>query len=182
MPRLYLVRHGRAAAGWEKDDPGLDDVGRAQADTVAERLAPLGPLAIVTSPLRRARQTAAPLEARWGITASVAAAVGEVPSPDGVPAAARPEWLRSVMAGTWTALGPRYLQYRDDAVAFLCSLGHDTVVTSHFVAINAAIGAAVGGDRMVFLALDNGSVTVMDAGPGGLALVEGGSEADTLIR
>jgi broad specificity phosphatase PhoE len=182
MPRLYLVRHGRAAAGWEQDDPGLDDLGRSQADTFAERLAPLGPLAIVTSPLRRARETAAPLEARWSITASVAPAVGEVPSPEGVPSDARPEWLRSVVDGTWTALGPRYVQYRDDVVAFLRSLEHDTVVTSHFVAINAAIGAALGDDRMVFLALDNGSVTVMDAGPEGLTLVDGGSEADTLIR
>lgn len=182
MPRLYLVRHGRAAAGWERDDPGLDDVGRAQADTVAERLALLGPLAIVTSPLRRARQTAAPLEARWGTVASIATAVGEIPSPEGVPSDARPEWLRSVIDGTWTALGPRYVQYRDDVVTFLASLGHDTVVTSHFVAINAAIGAALGDDRMVFLALDNCSVTVMDAGPDGLAFVEGGSQADTLIR
>jgi broad specificity phosphatase PhoE len=182
MPRLYLVRHGRAAAGWEHDDPVLDDVGRAQAETVAEQLTPLGPLAIVTSPLRRARQTAAPLESRWGTVASVAAEVGEVPRPEGVATEVRAEWLRSVIGGTWSALGPRYLQYRDDVVAFLCSLGGDTVVTSHFVPINAAIGAAMGDDRMVFLALDNCSVTVMDAGPDGLTLVEGGREADTLIR
>ncbi len=30
--RLVLVRHGRAAAGWDTHpDPALDDVGRAQA-------------------------------------------------------------------------------------------------------------------------------------------------------
>jgi hypothetical protein len=32
VTRLHLVRHGRAAAGWDTDpDPGLDDIGRRQA-------------------------------------------------------------------------------------------------------------------------------------------------------
>ena len=182
MPRLYLVRHGRAAAGWEQDDPGLDDLGRAQADAVADRLAPIGPLAVITSPLRRAQQTAAPLAARWKTAADIAHAVRELPSPDGVATSERSEWLRSVLGGRWPALGPRYVQYRDDVVAFLRSLARDTVVFSHFVAINAAIGAAIGDERMVILALDNGSVTTIDADADGLTVVEGGDEADTLIR
>jgi broad specificity phosphatase PhoE len=182
MPRLYLVRHGRAAAGWEEDDPGLDDVGRAQADAVAERLAPLGPLAVVTSPLRRTHETAMPLAARWRTVARVDPAVRELPSPLGVATHARSEWLRSVMGGEWPALGPRYTHYRDAVVAFLRSLEGDTVVFSHFVAINAAIGSALGDDRMVILALDNGSITTIDADTEGLTFVEGGDQADTLIR
>jgi broad specificity phosphatase PhoE len=43
MPTLYLVRHGRAAARYDEDhDPGLDDIGRRQAQAAADRLAPLG--------------------------------------------------------------------------------------------------------------------------------------------
>jgi len=62
VTRLYVVRHGRATAGWNIDpDPALDDVGRQQAVVAAERLAPEGPLAIVSSPMRRCRQTAEPL-------------------------------------------------------------------------------------------------------------------------
>ena len=53
---------------------------------------------------------------------------------------------------------------------------------SHFVAINAAIGAAIGDDRLVIRSLDNCSVTVIDVVDGRLHLVEGGHEADTLIR
>ena len=86
------------------------------------------------------------------------------------------------MGGMWPALGPRYLRYRDDVIAFLRALDGDTVVFSHFVAINAAIGAAIGDDRMVILALDNGSVTTIDVDSGCLTLVEGGHQADTLIR
>ena len=42
MARLHLIRHGQAAAGWDADpDPGLDDVGRAQAAGVAATMAEL---------------------------------------------------------------------------------------------------------------------------------------------
>ena len=64
MPRLSLVRHGRAA-GWDTDpDPGLDALGQRQAQAVATRLAPVGPQLILCSPLRRCWETSAPLVAR----------------------------------------------------------------------------------------------------------------------
>ena len=183
MTRLYLVRHGRAAAGWDADrDPPLDDLGRHQAELMADRLAPIGPLAMVTSPLRRCQETAGVLAARWGVTPVVEAAVAEIPSPEGVAMADRVEWLRTTMAGTWTDLGPRYTSFRDGVAAFLTSLAVDTVVASHFVAINAAIGAATGQDAMVLHRLDNCSITVIDVVDGRLHLVESGHEADTLIR
>lgn len=184
MTRAYLVRHGRAAAGWDSDpDPGLDDLGRMQAEGVARRLAPLGPLALVSSPLLRCRETAAPLAGEWGVDARVEPAVAEIPSPEGVAMADRVEWLRAAMAGTWSALGAPYTAFRDGVVAAVAGLGEDTVVCSHFIAINAVIGAAVGDDRLVIRSLDNCSVTVVDvAADGGLTLVEGGHEADTLIR
>jgi len=58
----------------------------------------------------------------------------------------------------------------------------DSVVFSHFVAINVAIGSAIGDDRLVLRSLDNCSVTVVDVVDGELQLVESGHEADTLIR
>jgi broad specificity phosphatase PhoE len=56
------------------------------------------------------------------------------------------------------------------------------VIISHFVAINAAIGAATGDDRVVIRRLDNCSRTTIDVDDGRLVLIEGGAEADTLIR
>ena len=59
--RLYLVRHGRPTGGFaEVANPGLDDIGAAQAEAVAQELEMFGPLSIMTSPLQRARETAAP--------------------------------------------------------------------------------------------------------------------------
>ena len=183
MTRVYLVRHGRATAGWDVDpDPGIDELGRQQALAARDRLAPLGPLALVSSPLRRCRETAAPLEAAWGVTARIDPAVAEIPSPEGVAMSDRVEWLKAAMAGTWSELGGVYTEFRDGVAAAIAGLTEDTVVCSHFVAINAVIGAALGDDRLVIRSLDNCSVTVVEVTGGALTLVEGGHEADTLIR
>jgi len=68
--RVYLVRHGRSAGnlpgrmtGWS--DHALTEVGIEQARRVAARLAPLGPMPIVTSDLRRAVETARIIADRW---------------------------------------------------------------------------------------------------------------------
>jgi probable phosphomutase (TIGR03848 family) len=69
VPTLLLVRHGRTAAnasgtlaGWTPGI-GLDDTGRAQAQALAQRLAPVPVAAIVTSPLQRCRETTDALRA-----------------------------------------------------------------------------------------------------------------------
>jgi broad specificity phosphatase PhoE len=55
-------------------------------------------------------------------------------------------------------------------------------VFSHFIAINAVIGACLGDDRLVVRRLDNTSVTVVEVDDGTVRLIEAGHEADTLIR
>ena len=65
--RLVLVRHGQTA--WNAEgraqghaDVSLDDVGRTQAETMAPVVAAYDPVALVSSDLARARETAAFLE------------------------------------------------------------------------------------------------------------------------
>lgn len=64
MPTVLFIRHGRTQAntdgilaGWT---PGvvLDDTGRRQAESLAERLAPVPLTAVVSSPLERTVETA----------------------------------------------------------------------------------------------------------------------------
>jgi broad specificity phosphatase PhoE len=139
-------------------------------------------LPILTSPLLRCRETAAPLAEVWHVDALVEPTVAEIPSPAGIAMADRIEWLRKAMGGTWTDLGGQYVAFRDQVATTLCGFETDSVVFSHFIAINAAIGAATGDDRLVIRSLDNCSVTVIDIADGALQLVESGHEADTLIR
>lgn len=188
MARVYMVRHGRAAAGWNVDpDPGLDELGRSQALAAATDLVPRGAMDVVSSPLLRCRQTAFPTAVAWSVEPRIEPRVGEIPSPEGYTLENRVEWLREAMAGTWAEVaarsGAHYLAYRDSVAAAVRELRRDTVVFSHFIAINAAIGAATCDDRVVIASLDNCSVTVLDVSEDGtIALVQTGGEADTLIR
>jgi broad specificity phosphatase PhoE len=69
--RLVVVRHGRTAWNAEQRfqgqaDPPLDATGEAQALAVAAEVAPLEPVVVLSSDLRRARDTAVPLVAATG--------------------------------------------------------------------------------------------------------------------
>ena len=190
MPRITLVRHGQAAAGWGDDlDPGLSEVGRSQAVATADALVATGPLPSVTSPLRRCRETAAPLAQRWGTEALVAPPVGEIPSPapsatgdDTAALAARSAWLRAAMQGRWTDLGAEHATWRAGVLEAVAALGTDTVVFSHFIAINVVVGAALGDDRVVCFAPDNCSWTIVDVEDGRVSIVELGRQATTEVR
>lgn len=69
MTELLLLRHALPVSG--SADPALSDVGHAQAERVAQWLRGSHIDALVTSPLRRARETAAPIEISLGLTAEV---------------------------------------------------------------------------------------------------------------
>ncbi|MGA0838349.1 MAG: histidine phosphatase family protein [Pseudomonadales bacterium] len=182
MAKIYLVRHGKAAAGFDgHPDPGLDALGRQQAAATAAVLAPLGPLSLKSSPLARARETALPLAQRWGAEIIIEPRVAEIPSPT-TDLAARAAWLRQAMQGRWRDLGPALLEWRDSLVASLVELPADTVIVSHYVAINAAVGVASNDDRMVIFAPDNASVTVLDNSGGRLGVLTLGASADTFVN
>lgn len=177
MPLIWLVRHAEASAGWGDDpDPPLSEAGFAQAEALARRLAPLGPMPIRTSPLQRCRQTAAPLGARWRVEPEVDERVGEIAAPvDDL--AERPVWLRDVLRSRWGELTDRDRQWRIEVTAHLAAVEVDTVVVTHFVLTNVAVGAATGDDRVVCFRPANASVTVVAAeGAGGLEVVVRGEE------
>jgi broad specificity phosphatase PhoE len=182
MATIHLVRHGKAAAGFgAHKDPGLDDTGRAQAEAVADLLAPMDPIELRSSPLARARETAIPLAQRWNAEVSIETRVAEIPSPT-QDLNERAQWLAKAMAGNWLDLDARSVQWRDDLVACLLDVTRDCVIFSHFVAINAAVGAAQGDDRMRIFSPDNCSVTTITNDDGLLTVEALGRTADTKIN
>lgn len=185
MARIYLVRHGEAAAGWGEDpDPGLSEAGHRQAAAMANALASLGPLPVVSSPLRRARETAAPLAAHWSVSAEIEPLVAEVPAPS-MALEERQAWLRGIMTGGWTEADVANAQlapWRQGIVDRLQAIEQDSVVVCHFVVINVAVGAASGDDRVVVFRPDYCSVSILDATSDGLRLVETGRAAETVVR
>lgn len=77
---LIVIRHGRPErlVGVEGGaDPSLTEIGHQQASAMAEWLSGEHLDAIYVSPMARARQTSAPLEAAMGLTATVDGRVRE---------------------------------------------------------------------------------------------------------
>ncbi|MFI1220949.1 MULTISPECIES: bifunctional RNase H/acid phosphatase [unclassified Streptomyces] len=110
---LVLLRHGETALTPEKrfsgsggTDPELSATGRGQAERAAEHFAALGAVQeIVSSPLRRCRQTAAAVADRLGLEVRI------------------DEGLRETDFGGWEGLtfGEVRERYGDDLTAWLAS-------------------------------------------------------------
>lgn len=97
MTTVLLVRHGLTAQtdhALSGDTPGvhLDDRGRRQADLIAGRLDGVALDAVVSSPLERCRETAAPIAAARGLVVQI------------------DEGLRETGYGDWTGMELRHLR------------------------------------------------------------------------
>ncbi|MBI1683090.1 histidine phosphatase family protein [Caulobacter hibisci] len=184
--RVQVIRHGKPAATWggDDEDPGLDAVGQEQARAVAAVLAALPtaerPTRVVSSPLRRCRETAAPLAAILGVAVEIEPAVGEIPTPAALSTEARPAWLKQAFAGDWADIeGDRdYLAWTREVAAALARY-EGCAVFSHFVALNAAVAAAEGTAAVLAFRPDHASVTTFEVVDNALRLIDKGREAST---
>lgn len=178
---LILVRHGRTAANaggvlLGRADPPLDEVGELQAAALAAALP--APAVLVTSPLVRARQTAA----AFGVLATVDERWIEIDYGDldgqplaGLPAEVWNRWRADVSftppgGESLLALGARV---RDACESLSATAADgDVVVVTHVSPIKAAVAWALGVGQEVawrtFVA--PGSITRIAIGPRGPVL------------
>lgn len=181
MSTLYLIRHGRAAAAWDVDpDPGLDELGREQAETAAQTLLPKGAMQLVASPMARARETAKPFAQAWGIEPRIEPRISEIPSPT-TELAARGKWLKELAARDWSTLEAPLWDWRRGILAALTEAQEDTVFLSHFMVINTVLADVLAEQRVVSFRPDYCSITVLRNDNGRLSLIERGAEASTRV-
>jgi broad specificity phosphatase PhoE len=194
MPLLYLVRHGRVTgAPQDPRDPELDETGHAQAAAAAQELRRRlpAPLRILSSPLRRCRETAAPLAQAWGARPVVEPRVIELPSPRDA-ALQRETWLQRALASRWdeaAAFGEQHERgftamfesWRRGVVEAALDCAADTVIFSHFIPINALVSAATGAERVLSFRPANGSITVFETSGAAIRLVEQGGQLDSRV-
>jgi broad specificity phosphatase PhoE len=190
MPRLYMIRHGRPSTGWGEHadpDPGLDGAGQAQARAAAEALFafPPGerPVRVMSSPLRRCRETAEPFAEAIGAAVEVEPRFGEIPTPSALSAEERGPWLRNAFQANWTDVKGDldYDVWRRAVGEALAEQDANTAIFSHFVAINAALSCVNGEPRVLTFRPDNASITVFELSGGRLSLVARGREAQTQV-
>ena len=174
--RVVLVRHGQPDGSWGLDpDPGLDDRGHGQARAVADFLAPLGPMPLIVSPLRRTRETAAPLAALWSVEPVVEPGVGELVAPPN-PRPDHSSWLQSLMTGRGVDSPEVMNPFRERVLGAIRTITTDAIVMTHFLAINAVVGAATNDDRVMCFRPAHCSRTVVEIADGRVTLVELGPE------
>lgn len=183
MSPVWLVRHGEAAASWgEHHDPGLSELGKAQAESAAELLHGVLPPAtkLVSSPKQRALDTAQPLASRLNCDVVVDVAFREIDAP--VPLPERQNWLRGFMQQTWTEQDAALWRWREDMVAALQALQTPTVVFTHFLVINTVVAHCQGATATLQCWPDNGSVHEFEARPSTLRLVNLGQQMSTVVN
>lgn len=189
MTRTFMIRHGKPSSTWGEDadpDPGLDEAGRAQAEAAADLLmalpADVRPSRVLSSPLRRCRETAEPFARRIGADLVIDPRFGEIPTPAGLSSAERGPWLRGAFALDWNQITGDL-----DYDAWRRAVGQGLIdhagaaVFSHFVAINAAVSCATGGSAVMDFHPDHTSMTSFDVEAGRIVLIERGRQAETQV-
>jgi len=95
--------------------------------------------------------------------------------------AARAEWLRGIMPCRWPELAETLQRWREAVVEALRALSEDTIVVSHYIAINVAVGHALGDARVTCFRPDYCSCTLLDVADGRLVLIELGAQGATRV-
>jgi broad specificity phosphatase PhoE len=188
MNIVHVVRHGRPASTWGDDDedPGLDETGHQQARAIADEILALPPhqrpMRVISSPLRRCRDTAQPLADALGVEVVIDPRVGEIPTPVALSHEERPAWLRQAFGGRWDEIQGDldYVAWTQSVAAALREYP-GAAVFSHFVALNAAVSVATGLAEVMAFRPDHCSRTVFDIDGDRLILAEKGREAQSQV-
>lgn len=187
MSRIYLVRHGEPAGAYGvAADPGLSALGQTQAQAIARRFSATPITAIWSSPLARCLETAAPSVAVLNLPLRVEPRVAEVVAPSN--AHDRRAWLAGAFpriaapdapVTTWRDVG--LSDWRNNVVQALLGAASDTLVFSHFIAMNAAVSAALGVDETIVCWPAHTGVAIFSARDGRLHLEESPMAATTHV-
>jgi len=181
---IFLVRHGEAAASWgQSSDPGLSELGAQQAAQAAQTLREqisANTLLLLSSPLARARQTAAPLAQELDLPVQLDDVFCEIPAP--VPLAQRQIWLRQFMQQHWHEQPAGLTEWRAAAWQRLVELRRPAVVFTHFLVINAIVGLLQDRSETLCFYPDNASITRLHHTGKSLELVSLGEEMETVVN
>lgn len=188
MNRVHVIRHGKPAATWggDDEDPGLDGTGLLQALAIAKEVLALPkdqrPTRVVSSPLRRCRETAEPLADALGVDIVIDPRVGEIPTPAALSHEERPAWLRQAFGGRWDEIQGDldYVAWTESVAAALREYA-GAAVFSHFVALNAAVSVATGQGEVMAFRPDHCSRTVFEIDGDRLILATKGREAQSQV-
>lgn len=84
-----------------------------------------------------------------------------------------------VLAGNWSDahVDPTLRTWRQDVGDALLNLSRDTIIFTHFVAINAAVSLAMASNQVTIFKPGHASVTILESKNAALHVVELGQES-----
>ena len=193
---LILVRHGRPETvhGSAGADPDLTDDGHRQAALLAGFLAGVDPAPdrVISSPMRRAEQTARPLAECAGVELEVDARLTEFDHgatsyvPVEVSTADKAALWAALETGVWgghrfdpDAFERRVLHAFDDVID--ASPGRRVAVVCHGGVINTFLSHLLGRRRSMFVQLDYTSFSRVLASTGGVRQLQSINETPHLV-
>ena len=163
--RLILVRHGSAPSEWAtRGDPDLNARGRRQARLACAGLQRLGPMPILSSPLKRAVQTATPIAERWGVPIRIDPVLRDIEPPSGVTPPEAWSWLERLTQETWDESPGEVRALRDEIIRLASELRGDTLLVTHMFTISVLLGHASGGEETMPFWPDNCSISIVETG------------------
>ena len=180
--KLFIVRHGEAAASWgNHSDPGLSELGESQADAASKKLIDIldSRVRIVSSPLLRARKTAAPLAAAVGKKVEVDERFREIEAP--VSLKLRQSWIKKFSKQTWNSQNNSLREWRRRALEGLLEYDGCTVIFTHFMILNTAVGIATDQINTLCFRPDYCSITKLQSDGRVLELMVLGDELSTPV-
>ncbi|MDC2963896.1 histidine phosphatase family protein [Gammaproteobacteria bacterium] len=181
MAKIFLVRHGEASGAYTEDpDPGLSDRGEAQALSIKRFFIDRSPLKVYSSPLKRAYETA---KLVTGDSAKIfeEPRMSEIPS-DTQDLEKRGVWLRKVIERDWDKQPEKLKFWKKQVISFLESQTENTMIFTHFIAINAVVGHLTNSLSVVVCKPNNCSITILEVSNQKLQLISLPEEASTFIN
>ena len=182
---IYLIRHGEAESSWDKDkDPSLSIKGIEQASKLSEDLESLlDPKAynIVSSPLRRAKETAEPYRAKKNYTLEINDTFSEIPSP-GINLSQRKEWLKKIFVSSVSNLDKPQKVWQERIFKSISLINKPTLIFSHFMVINTIVSKLKKSKNLVVFSPDNCSITKLIKRNEKLELMNLGKELITKVN
>jgi broad specificity phosphatase PhoE len=127
----------------------------------------------LSSPLKRARETAAATASLLSRPIAIEPRIGEIATPAGV--ADRRAWLAALMGPdvNWSDAEPSLRAWRDDVIAAIGAVTEDTAMFSHFVAINVVAGLALAKDAVSVCTPALASICRFEVDQDGIRLISG---------
>ncbi len=196
---LVLVRHGEPIritseeSGGTPVDPALTERGHAQAERLAQWLAHEPVDHIVSSPLARAHQTAAPVAAVHGLEVEILDGLREYDSEsdsyipvEELKATKDPRW-DAMVSGEWQSFGGESpAEFRTRIVAHLDAIieahqGQTVVVVCHGGVVNTYLGSILGIDQPLWFDPLYTSISRVRANRSGIRSVSSVNDAGHLI-